>query len=74
MNAEISITQRAILDLFQKKKDYLAGKPLHFVEDLLHEAESLTHSTTFSVRVSAEINRTACEVFLEAQQATYSHG
>jgi hypothetical protein len=68
MNAEIARTQRQVLDLYEKQRAYLAGKPRQLVEDLMHEADDLRHSPTFSLRTSGEINHAACSMVLEAKQ------
>jgi len=68
MNAEIAITQRQVLDLYLAQRAYLAGKPTAFLQDLLHEARDLTHSTTLSVRTAAEINHAAAHMVLEQRQ------
>ena len=60
MNAEIAITQRAFLKLYEDKRAYLATKPKQFLNDLLHEAEELRAGADYSLRASAEINRAAC--------------
>lgn len=65
MNAEIAITQRLILAAYAARVDYLRSKPRQFLLDLQHEAEDLRHTTTFSLRVAAEINFTACAMILE---------
>ena len=65
MNAEISRTQRQVLELFESQRAYLAGKPRQFLEDLLHESEDLMHSTSFLTRTAADINRTAATLVLE---------
>ena len=65
MNAEITITQRAFLELYHSKRDYLASKPRQFITDLLHTAEELRHAEDFSMRASAEINCAACTSILE---------
>ena len=70
MNAEISLIQRQVLELFQKQRAYLAGKPRQFILDLQHEAEELRCSPDFTVRTAAEINYTACLLILEAAQPT----
>lgn len=60
MNAEIAITQRAFMNLYEEKRAYLATKPMRFVEDLLHETEDLRRSNILSIRAAAEINHAAC--------------
>ena len=65
MNAEITITKRAFLELYEAKRAYLAGKPRQFLNDLLHEAEELCHATDYSTRAGAEICRAACTSLLE---------
>lgn len=65
MNAEIEITQRQFMGLYEDKRNYLAGKPRRFLEDLLHEAEELRFHEELSVRAAAEINRAACIMILE---------
>jgi hypothetical protein len=67
MNVEIARTQRQILDLYEKQRSYLAGKPRQYVEDLKHQAMDLIHHEDFSVRTAAEINRTACVMVLESR-------
>ena len=64
--AQFAITQRQVLELFEQKRAYLAGKPRQFVEDLLHEAQDLARTAdTFSVRTAAEINHAAAVFALE---------
>ena len=66
MNAEIAITQRELLKLYESKRDYLAGKPRSFVTDLLHEAQSLgATAPDFSLRTAAQINHAAAVIALE---------
>ena len=65
MNAEISRTQRQLLDLYREQQAYLAGKPRQFVLDLQHEADDVRKGGAFSLRTAAEINYAACTMILE---------
>jgi hypothetical protein len=68
MHAEIEITQRRLLDCFNRQRLYLASKPVAYVEELLHRAEDLRNHEGFSVRTAAEINHAACVLVLEHHQ------
>lgn len=65
MNAEITLMQGKIFDLFEDQAKHLADKPAHVIDDLLHESKDLRNSQTFSIRVAAEINFTACTLITE---------
>lgn len=67
LHPEITIMQRRLLELFFEQEAYLAGKPPQFLEELLHRCEEQNNAADFSVRVSAEMNRTACVRLLEKQ-------
>lgn len=72
MNAEITRTQRQIIELYEKQRAYLAGKPVQMVTDLLHEAEHISKtSQTFSERMAAEINAASAYMALEIQPGGY---
>ena len=71
MNAEITILQRRVLDLYEQQRTHLAGKPRQFVEDLLHDAEhAYRDSDCFSARTAAQINIAAASMVLEATKGT----
>jgi hypothetical protein len=65
MNAEITITKRAFLELYEAKRAHLAGKPRPYLTDLLDEADDLRQAVDFSTRAGAEICRAACTSLLE---------
>ena len=66
MNAEITRTQRQIIELYEKQHAYLAGKPVQMVTDLMHEAEHVGRSSpTFSERMAGQINAAAAHMALE---------
>jgi hypothetical protein len=67
MNAEIDITQRQLLEIYERKRAYLASKPTGFVEDLKHECQRVRFEDRFSIRAAAEINFAACILVLEAR-------
>jgi len=67
--AEIGILRRRVLGLYSEQRDYLASKPGTFLEELMHRADEERFNSNYSVRVAAEINRTACALILEARQA-----
>lgn len=66
MNAEISITESAFMDLYEDRRRTLAGKPRRYLIDLLHEADEQRHAQDFSTRAAAEICRAAGTSLLEA--------
>lgn len=67
---EIEIARRKVLELYQATYDYLRSKPTTFLEDLLHRAEELHHSSSFSEQAAAKINHAACVVILEKRRGT----
>jgi len=75
MNAEITILQRRVLDLYEQQRTHLAGKPRQFVEDLLHDAEhAYRDSDCFSARTAAQINIAAASMVLEAPGGAAAKG
>ena len=75
MNAEITILQRRVLDLYEQQRTHLAGKPRRFVEDLLHDAEhAYRDSDCFSARTAAQINIAAASMVLEAPGGAAAKG
>ena len=64
MHAEIELTQKHLFVLYERQRAYLAGKPISYVEDLLHRAEEGMKTGSFTVRTAAEINYTACFMVL----------
>ena len=68
MNAEITITQRHLLNLYAAKVAYLRAKPRQFLNDLQHEALEIMRTPQpdkFSLSVAAQINHAACTMILE---------
>lgn len=65
LHPELAIMQRRLLELYYEHEAYLKTKPRQFIEELLHRSDEQRNATDFSVRVSAEFNRTACVRILE---------
>ena len=69
MNAEITLTQKRVRDLFYAQRVALAGQTRQFLTDLQHEADDLRNTSgTYSERVAAEINHAATTSLLEARR------
>ena len=60
MNDQIQHLQAQLMALYESQVTLLVGLRRRDIEDLLHQAEELQHSTTFTLRTAAEINRAAC--------------
>ena len=70
MHPEIVLVQTKVLDLYARQRAYLAGKPVAYVEELLHRSEELRNNgDTFTVRAAAQINHAACVMILEERRA-----
>lgn len=68
MHSEILVVKQRVEDCFHRQRQYLAGKPTPYLEDLKHECQALHHSPENLVRTAAAINQAACEVILEERQ------
>ena len=73
MNAELTIIQNRFLNLFQKQRAYLAGKPTQFLTDLQHEAEEQLHNKNYSVTVSAHVNHCAATLILDERKKNHAN-
>jgi hypothetical protein len=65
LNVEITLTQRLLMELYQRQRAYLLSKPTVYLIDLKHDCEELLHDERFSYRTAAEINRAAIEMIVE---------
>ena len=68
MNPEIREMARFIIGLYETQRARLEDKSKGELSDLKHSCEEHSHNPDFSVRTSAEINRTACVMILESRK------
>lgn len=62
---EIELVATKVLDEYRKQFRFFANKPTGYLQDIISAARDVSNHADFSIRVGAEVNRSAALMVLE---------